>query len=282
MVEGDIRTQTVEIREVLSELSYSMMISGYTVGVRLDIIRGVLERTKVVEGEIRRGERQRFRNRKEIEEQKDKDKNRHTNTWYLRGGMTGVLKVQPTPNSELCKMVRAGIEELRNPDGGRTKVIEMGGMPIMAGIGVADPFRIIRCPFEEKCWVGSGVDCWKTRVVYRIVCGICGAEYTGTTGTSLHKRTITHMEAVKRGDRSNPISKHFLIEHREVRMVEGGEAMFSVKILGSRSVNMERYIEEGVWIEEAVKMNKVSQMNSKGEWGRVNTRRITVQDHIPG
>ena len=65
-------------------------------------------------------------------------------------------------------------------------------------------------------------------------------------------------------------------------MEEGGEALFSVKILGSRSVNMERYIEEGVWIEEAVKMNKVSQMNSKGEWGRVNTRRITVQDHIPG
>ena len=56
----DIRTQAPEIREVLSELSYSMMISGYTVGVRLDIIRGVLERTKVVEEEIRKGDRVRL------------------------------------------------------------------------------------------------------------------------------------------------------------------------------------------------------------------------------
>ena len=118
--------------------------------------------------------------------------------------------------------------------------------------------------------------------MYRVKCKICGALYTGTTGTSIHKRTITHMEAVKGGDRSNPISKHFLIEHREVRMVDGGEALFSVKILGSRSVNMERYIQEGIWIEEAVNVNRVGHMNSKGEWGRVNTRRITVQDNIPG
>ena len=179
-------------------------------------------------------------------------------------------------------MVRKGIEGLRNPDGGATRVVEMGGKPILAGLGRADPFRVIRCPWEVKCWVKEGIDCWKTRVIYVVVCKICGAEYRGTTATSLHKRTRTHMEAVKRKCTQNAVSKHFLIKHSDVDMDEEGEALFQVKILGSKMVNMERFIEEGIWIEEGVMEGRVDQMNSKGEWGRVNTRRITVEDSIPG
>ena len=82
----DVKTEPEEVRETLSELSYSMMISGYSERVRLDIIRGVLERAKVIEQEIEKGDRVRFRNRKEIEDKKIEDKNRHTSTWYLRGG----------------------------------------------------------------------------------------------------------------------------------------------------------------------------------------------------
>ena len=56
--------------------------------------------------------------------------------------------------------------------------------------------------------------------------------------------------------------------------------MFEMEILGGRASNMERYIEEGVWIEEGVTEGRGAEMNSKGEWGRINTRRIGVLDTI--
>ena len=94
----------------------------------------------------------------------------------------------------MCKKVREEIKEMRCPDGGLTKVVEAGGASILAGLGRSDPFRVLECPFEEVCWVRGGVvDCWRARVVYRVVCLICGKGYTGTTGGSLHKRVREHM-----------------------------------------------------------------------------------------
>ena len=44
--------------------------------------------------------------------------------------------------------------------------------------------------------------------------------------------------------------------------------------------NLQRYVEKGVWIEEGVKEGRGPEMNSKGEWGRVSTRRIGVLDTV--
>ena len=145
-----------EINGVMAEFSYSMMVSGYPESTRRDIVKGVLERSEEVEKEIREGTRIRFRTRSEIDEQKRKDKNRHRNTWYLKGGATGVLFVPATPGSQLCKQVREGIKDMRCPDGGLTKVVEAGGASILAGLGRSDPFRVLECPFEEVCWVKGG------------------------------------------------------------------------------------------------------------------------------
>ena len=141
-----------EVNHVMAEFCYNMMVSGYSVGTRMDIVNGVMERKDKVEEEIRAGTRIRFRNMSEIDQMREKDLNKHRNTWYLIGGATGVLFVPATPDSELCKMVRQGIGKLKCPDGGLTKVVEAGGASILAGLAKADPFRVLRCPFEEVCW----------------------------------------------------------------------------------------------------------------------------------
>ena len=122
-----------EVNHVMAEFCYSMMVSGYSVGTRRDIVNGVLERVDKVEEEIRAGTRIRFRNRSEIDQMRESDLNKHRNTWYLRGGATGVLFVPATPDSQLCKMVRQGIGKLKCPDGGLTKVVEAGGPPSWQG-----------------------------------------------------------------------------------------------------------------------------------------------------
>ena len=142
-----------------------------------EVIKGVLERKHQVEEEIENGTRVRFRTREEIDEMKGTNKNRHRNTWYLRGGATSVLFVPATPGSQLCKKVREGIKDMKCLDGGVTKVVEQGGVSVMAGLSKADPGRKLECPYGqigEKCWVEKGVHCWRSRVIYQLECLLCG------------------------------------------------------------------------------------------------------------
>ena len=142
-----------------------------------------------------------------------------------------MLFVPATPGSQLCKQVREGIKDMRCPDGGLTKVVEAGGASILAGLGRSDPFRVLECPFEEVCWVKGGVDCWRTRVVYRVVCLTCGAGYTGTTGGSLHKRVREHMAAFRKRDCRNAVGKHFHNQHPGLDLGGGEGPAFEVEIL---------------------------------------------------
>ena len=85
------------------------------------------------------------------------------------------------------------------------------------------------------------------------------------------------MEAVRRGDSNNAISKHFLNDHPNSRT--SGERLFKVEILDRMESNLDRYIAEGIHIEDAILGGEANQLNSKGEWGRVSTKRITVVDN---
>ena len=254
-----------------------MRLSGYGIRTRKDILQGVLERSRSLEDEIRQGKYKRFRNRQEIEIQKAQSKGKFQNTWFLRGEYTGVLKVQPTPNSGLASEVRKKVKGLKGPDGGYTKVIESGGDGILLGLNKADPFRNYSCPFQESCWTTRKTDCWKTKTVYRIICSLCGSQYTGTSGASLHKRTWEHMAALRRGDNTNAMAKHFMISHPTTPR-DLYTQLFEVETVESRQSNLERYITEGITIEDSIKEAKVPQLNSKGEWGRVSTKRLTVAD----
>ena len=274
------QVNTNTIRENLGDFSNRMRLSGYGVQTRKDILQGVLERSRGFEEGIRQGVNKRFRNRQEINNQKSEAKGKFKSTWFLRGEYTGVLKVQPTPNSGLASEVQRRIKATKGPDGGYTKVVESGGTSIIAGLNKADPYRSSNCPFQENCWTTPKTDCWKARTVYRITCSQCGAQYTGTSGASLHKRTWEHMDALRRGDKANAMAKHYLISH-PTTIRDLSTQLFKVEIVDTNSSNLERYIAEGLAIEDAVKDAKVPQLNSKGEWGRVSTRRLTVVDRVP-
>ena len=272
----DTLTDTETIRQVLGEYSNCMRMSGYGPRIRRDILKGTLDRSKTNEEEIRQGLRKRFRNRAEIETGKQNATGKYKTTWFLKGEITSVMMVQPTQHGSLSKAVRDAIHGKRAPDGGLTKVVEMGGVNIMAGLNKPDPFRSSLCPFEDECWCSKETDCWKTRTIYRITCCLCGSQYTGTSGHTLHKRIFEHMNAVRRKDTKNAISKHFISQHQYVNTTTSEEQLFKATILSRKDSNLERYISEGVWIEEAVKQAEVEQLNSRGEWGRVSTKRLTV------
>ena len=88
------------------------------------------------------------------------------------------------------------------------------------------------------------------------------------------------MDALRRGDKANAMAKHYLISH-PTTIRDLSTQLFKVEIVDTNSSNLERYIAEGLAIEDTVKDAKVPQLNSKGEWGRVSTRRLTVVDRVP-
>ena len=133
------------------------------------------------------------------------------------------------------------------------------------------------CPFSKKCWSDEKTDCWQSRVIYQLSCIICGAIYTGTTACSIHKRTLQHQEGLKRGDTSNPMAKHFKINHPE--RDTSIDQLFKATIIDTRLSNLERYISEGICIEDSILDNKAPQLNSKGEWGRIQTKRLVVANN---
>ena len=123
-----------------------------------------------------------------------------------------------TPGSTLQLVIRAKLAEGQQADGGRTMVLEDGGLPTTLGLKLRNPFRAQQCTFgDPNCMVSASTDCSLQDKVYVITCNECldevttgttntqpiilkptrpGGEarlnYVGTTGTSLHARSLLH------------------------------------------------------------------------------------------
>ena len=54
-------------------------------------------------------------------------------SWFLKGTVRQVLSVPPIPRRKLRDQVRDCIGSVIGPDGGTTKVIETGGVPLLVG-----------------------------------------------------------------------------------------------------------------------------------------------------
>ena len=136
----------------------------------------------------------------------------------------------------------------------------------MSGLAKGDPFRGQECPFNIKCWSVQKADCWKQRIVYRLECTQCGVQYTGTSGHSLHKRLREHMDAMRRGDLKYAMAKHYNLDHPLINIRTTGDQLFRGELLSQPTAsNMERYILEGLCIEDALMENSAPQINSRGE-----------------
>ena len=82
---------------ILSKFMNSLRISGYYAPYRFQILKGLLNRVKQIEDEVKSGSRDRYRSREAILLQKKQSVGNFTNTWFLKGDITNVLKVPCTP-----------------------------------------------------------------------------------------------------------------------------------------------------------------------------------------
>ena len=73
-------------------------------------------------------------NRVQIQSQKKQRKGKHPNNWVLRGQNTNILKTHNAPGGKLREKLESVANNTANADGGRTKVIELAGKPILAGL----------------------------------------------------------------------------------------------------------------------------------------------------
>ena len=157
-------------------------------------------------------------------------------------------------------------------------VVEMGGRSILGALAKPDPFLGNGCLFPEECPIDPKQNCWGAKLIYQLECFECGAQYVGTTGHSIHKRSLEHEKATRRGDSNNGMAKHYTAAHPEIDL-KAGTRLFTAKAVGRPNIqhNIIRYITEAATIEEKVSnLGPDMVLNSRGEWGRVQLRRLTV------
>ena len=180
--------------------------------------------------------------------------------------------------------MRSQLRGLKAPDGGETKVVELGGASVQIGLRRGDPFRRLGdpCPFPTECLADGRTNCEQQRVVYRLQCMVCkdqGQEttYLGTTGHTFHKRSQEHLYDLTHGAMKNPIARHFSNTHPEIDVRErGGWVTGSVVGNTSFQYNLDRFLREALEIEEGSKNQGVQMLNGRGELGRVSLHRITL------
>ena len=258
----------------------SLRISGYDHVYRLNLLKGILNRHDEIMDLVLKGERILYRNRGEIEATKLGKLGNYPNTWFLRGTDTVIFKVQATPGGHLASRVKNELKNMKCPDKGTVKVVEMGGMPITSGLTKGDPFSAKICPFSDKCDVKEAQNCLTSRAVYKYKCLTCEQNgkqtlYIGTSGRPLHSRSKEHRDATKRGDKTNPISKHQILEH------PGTPPHLEAEILkGSVKFNTDRYIFESLKIEEFQGDHNVKILNNKSEWGHTSLKRVRIENTL--
>ena len=182
-----------------------------------------MKRIDEIEDEIQNGMRLRFRNREQIESAKAKRLGKHTNTWFLDGQTVNTLRVMATPNSRLKNDLQKTLSSLGElADKGRTKVIELGGNPITKGMNKPEPFggpgSCHMAGNGPECNTDKDHDCRSARVVYKAVCIHCETagqetQYIGTSGRSLHSRTLEHMALINSRSNGNAKSRHHWAAH---------------------------------------------------------------------
>ena len=81
-----------------------------------------------------KGGKVKYRDRKQILTQKKSRTGKHANTWFLRGNVTNTLKTHFTPGGKLRDTLDKKVNSTINADGGKTKIVELAGKPILAGL----------------------------------------------------------------------------------------------------------------------------------------------------
>ena len=247
----------------LSDYSLMLKLSGYSSNYRKNTLAGILKRWDSVLTEINTGKRQFHRNREQIALQKLAKGGNNSSNWFLKGTVTTTLAVPITVNSELKSNIQKRLSSTKGPDGGSTMVLEQAGLKLP--FTVPRPPSVTGCLHQDKCLVDDSKRCGGARIVYKAICNDCPEtdgtrpQYIGTTGHSLHARSLAHHKDVKAKKLANSLAKHNSKFHPETSI---SAQRYKFHQMSAHPKNLERLLTEAYWIH-----NSSNIMNSKAEYG---------------
>ena len=127
-----------------------------------------------------------------------------------------------------------------------------------------------------ECNTDKDHDCRSARVVYKAVCINCETagqetQYIGTSGRSLHSRTVEHMALINSRSNGNAQSRHNWDAHPNLN------PNFRRQLIrGGIHFNVERFIHESLEIEDARSNNDIQLLNQRSEWGQRGLVRLAA------
>ena len=240
----------------MSQYMNTIRVSGFDENYRITLLKGILDRQKQMEDDFMAGRKTRYRSRAQISEQKAARIGKFTDTWFLRGQIGNILKVPYTPGGKFKQMVGRNLSAkgIDTADKCGTKVVELAGKSFLSGLARAENFGgNTGCHMGNECLIHDEADCRVSRAIYEVTCQICerdptakSAKYIGTTGRTVHARSLEHSQAIISKSDKNPMSKHHQSTH------ENETVDFTTKILsGGVRFNLDRFIGEALAIESA-------------------------------
>ena len=206
--------------DILSEFSFSMMLSGYSEKVRCEIIQSVLTGYERQCDRADKGITPLHRPRDYNREERKKKKLLAKSTWYWPKDAVGFFP--GTPGGELANSIQEIVTEETERLGLTAKIVETGGVSLRNLLVRSDLTGcLIPSPLCLYCESGAGGGS-HTRggVVYTGQCLACRdnnttATYHGELGFSAPKRGEEHKRDINKADLSNAFAKHLHIHHLE-------------------------------------------------------------------
>ena len=197
-----------------------------------------------------------------------------------------VMFVQWTAKGRLIARMKEEEERLAQMTNFKVKYQEQGGTPLwmMFSTKLGEGLDCGRdgcytCKQDDE----GKVDCFASSVVYQSTCQLCHPSsegkpsrgmdkgegtYTGETSRSVFERVGEHYGDVKSLEKDSHIVKHWFTTHHALDEAPS----FKFKILGRYNDCMTRQLKEAV-----ILMNKPNSLNSKGEFGRCEIPRLTIE-----
>ena len=254
-----------------------LIISGYGVQARRDIITSGIRKFKKKLSHPEPGQIYLFRNMNNVQERRISKMSEKT-LWFNKifyrkpttraknspnnqnpkakanpGGprwIDGVLMVPRTNEGALCKLLRDTEAGVRKTCTTALKILEEPGTQLKKLLS-SDPWRST-CP-RSNCQPCRNPDnkstCNQRGVVYLSTCKLCKAEgkttsYIGETSRSLFERTLDHLRDARKQDDESHIHYHLKDAHPDANSQE----LFEFKVVSSHKTSFSRQLGEAIAI----------------------------------
>ena len=138
--------------EIMNKFMEKLKRSGYDEKDRLEILKGGINTFKRLKAKEEKGERPFFRPSRFKKKERLKKKSEKKNSWFKHKNdvVKSVMFVDPSPKSELMKLLKETEDKHKISDEERIKFVEKAGMKAVDVMKVNDPFRK-NCPPEKHC-----------------------------------------------------------------------------------------------------------------------------------